>query len=424
MKLLSASVLLGLFSGRMLLPQTSLTSDMLAKAVITDDVNALDHLLSSGLNPNLTDRYSQTPLYVAILYRNSRAVHLLLVNHADPNAPLNRRATHPLSPLQYAAREGDSDIVSLLLSAGAHMNDQGATGRGALHYAVQSNQLDVIHFLLEKGADVNARDGEGASPLDDAVWRRSLDAVAILLAHGARLDDADSETGATPLNEAAFRGDEKIVAYLLQFHPDVTTPDKNGYSPFQNALRRKNENCAVLLMDAMPKERPTQDFFAKAMDAAITGNEPRMVQALLRRNVPVNSPLPSGLTPLNAAAATGNAEIVRLLLSNHADPNVAAATGGTPLEDASLKGFESVAALLLDHGARIDQVNRDSGTTALYAAASFGRAVVVNLLLERGASPNLCGSNRKTPLEAATENGFSEIAASLRSRGGVNRCAP
>jgi ankyrin repeat protein len=387
-------------------------------------VNAIDHLLASGANPNVMDRYSQTPLYTAILYRNTRAVHLLLVNHADPNAPLDRRGTHPLSPLQYAAREGDSTIVNQLLSAGAHINDKGTTGRSPLHYAALNNHLDVIPLLIEKGADVNARDEEGASALDDAVWNRSLDAIAILLAHGARLNDPDSETGATPLNEAAFRGDEKIVAYLLQFHPNVTTPDKKGYGPFDNAIRRKNESCALLLMDALSEERQADEFFAKAMDAAIMGNEPRMADALLRRKVPVNSPLPSGLTPLNAAASAGNADIVKLLLSNHADPNLAGAAGATPLEDASLKGFDAVAALLVEHGARIDQLNRDSGTTALYAAASFGRAAVVNLLLERGASPNICGANRKTPLEAATENGFPEIAASLRGHGGVNHCAP
>jgi ankyrin repeat protein len=409
----------------MLLPQSN-AADMVAKAVIMGDVNALDHLLASGLNPNVSDRFGQTPLSVAILYHNARAVNLLLRSHADPNGPLNRRAMHSLSavPIQYAAREGDVSIVSLLLTAGAHVNDKGATGRSALHYAIQSNHLDMIHLLIERGADVNARDSEGASPLDDAVWRRSLDAVAILLAYGARLNEPDSQTGATPINEAAFRGDEKIVAYLLQFHPELTAPDKNGYSPFENAIRRKNESCALLLMEALPEERRTEAFLAKAMVAAITGNEPRMVEALLRRNVPVNSPLPSGLTPLNAAAAAGNAEIVKTLLSNHADPNLAASAGDTPLEDASLKGFESVAALLVDNGARIDQINRDSGTTALYAAASFGRAAAVKLLLERGASPNLCGANRKTPLQAATENGFPEIAASLRSHGGANRCTP
>jgi ankyrin repeat protein len=80
--------------------------------------------------------------------------------------------------------------------------------------------------------------------------------------------------------------------------------------------------------------------------------------------------------------------------------------------------------MLLDHGALVNRLNSGSGTTALYAAASFGRGDVVKLLLNRGANPSLCGSNRKSPYQAAVENGYSELATLIRDHGGTKSCEP
>jgi ankyrin repeat protein len=326
-------------------------------------------------------------------------------------------------PLQFVAREGPTEMARALLAAGARIDDKGGTGLTPLHYAAQGDRLEMIQLLLEKGADINARDKEGASALDDAVWRKSLDGVAMLVAHGAQINDPEPTTGATPLNEAAFRGDARIVSFLLQFHPDVTVPDKKGYDAFANALRMKNETCALALLEAEPKGRLTTDFFGTAMEAAATRNEALVIEALLKRGVPVNSRLPSGGTALSVAASSGSSEAVSSLLKYDADPNLPSAGGAMPLEDAALKGFGSIVSLLLDRGARVDQINADSGATALYAAASFGRSEAVDVLLDHGANPSLCGTGRKTPLQVAIANGYAEVVEKIRSHGGRETCA-
>jgi len=415
--------ILSLTSAAILAAQINPAREMLATAVRAADLRSVENLLSSGINPDLPDRYGQTALSVALLYKNTKAVNLLLAYHADPNGPLSPNHQHSMVPIQFVAREGDPGLAWALLSAGARINDDASTGQTPLHYAVQGDRLEMIRFLLDKGADVNARDNEGASPLDDAVWRKSLDAVAILVARGAKINEPDPQTGATPLNEAAFRGDARIVSFLLQLHPDLALPDKKGFAPFANAVRMKNESCALALLEAEPKERLTVDYLGGAMEMAATRNEAAVVEALLKRGVPVDSRLPSGSTALSVAASSGSATAAASLLKNHADPDLAAPGGATPLEDAALKGFKDVASLLLDHGARIDRINNDSGATALYAAAAFGRGEVADLLLDRGANANLCGPNRKTPLGAAMENGSSEIAERIRDHGGRERCS-
>jgi ankyrin repeat protein len=400
-------------------------TEMLTKACRLGDVKTAESLLSAGVNPDLPDRYGATPLFYAVSFIHTEIVELLLDYHADPNAQVNvnvRKDSNQATttPLQYAARSGGLRITEILIAAGASVNAKGAEGRTALHFA--GSQVGMMHLLIENGADVNARDGDGIAPLDDAVWLGSLDAVAILLAHGARLNEIEPKTGATPINEAAYRGHASIVQYLLQFKPDLGIPDNRGNTPLENAMRMGKEDSALLLFEAEAAERRPPQFFQKTMDTAVRKDEPALVEALLRHGVDLNGILPSGSTPLGTAAFAGAVKVVGLLLKNNADPNIGGRDGSSPLEDASLAGYDEIAGMLLDHSALVNQINSGSGTTALYAAASFGRGGVVKLLLSRGANPNLCGRSRRSPYQAALENGNTGAANQIQIHGGAEGC--
>jgi ankyrin repeat protein len=389
-------------------------AEMLAKACSLGDLKTAEILLSSGVDPDLPDRYGRTPLYYAASFNQTKLVALLLAYHAHPNMP------YP--PLQVAAQRGNLHIAEMLFAAGAQIDTKPATGRTALHFAVIGDHLDVIRFLIEKGAEVNVRDVEGTSPLDDAVWRGYLDATAILMAHGARLNEPEAKTGATPINEAAYRGNTPLVQYLLQFNPDLGISDKRGYTPLENAIRMGNADSALLLLEAETNVQKTSQFFKKMISAAIKKDESVLVAALLRHGALANGTLPSGATPLDTAASTGAVKAARVLLNNGADPNRGGRNGTSPLEDASLKGFDTIVGMLLDHGALVNQVNSGSGTTALYAAASFGKGNVVTLLLKRGADPTICGKGHATPYQTALDNGYSEIAAQIQRHGESEDC--
>ena len=400
-------------------------AELLFQAARLGNTQQLESLLASGVSPDLVDQYGHTPLYYAVAYNHTDSVELLLASHANPNtAVFGHYAAdtleRPATPLQCAAELGNRRIASQLIEAGAHVNEKGSSGRTALHYA--NGHLDLIALLINKGVDINARDADGDSALDEAVWYGSLDTVALLVAHGARLDEAQTKTGATPINEAAFKGQTTLVQYLLQFRPNLQTADKHGYGPLENAVRMGKEDVAVLLLNAEAKGTETPESLAKAMDLAVRRGESAVVESLLQNGFSANGVLPSGATLLDVAAFEGALKVVDVLLAHNADPTVSGRNGNFALEDASLKGFARVASKLLEHGAKINQTNGGSGTTALYSAAAFGKGEVVKLLLERGANPRLCGKNMKTAYQAALENGFTELAGEIQMHGGGKGC--
>ena len=99
----------------------------------------------------------------------------LLAMGADPNMHFSYGGSD-YTLLQFAAYDGNLDMVQLLANAGANVNGADAGGRTALHAAAKCDfrlssddrAADTIAFLLSRGADVRAKDAAGKTALDRA----------------------------------------------------------------------------------------------------------------------------------------------------------------------------------------------------------------------------------------------------------------
>ena len=117
------------------------------------------------------------------------------------------------TPLHWAAANGQTTLVGMLLDNGAPVNGADSWGRTPLHVAVR--WPDVVKLLLERGAAVDVTDRFLNTPLHLGV--RDRDVVTMLLEAGAD-PNAKNTFGRTPLDLCLRRGDSPhnmSVARLL-----------------------------------------------------------------------------------------------------------------------------------------------------------------------------------------------------------------
>lgn len=91
---------------------------------------------------------------------------------------INSKDSDGKAPLNYAAHNGNINVMNMLLENGADINVKDNLGRTPLHYAVDSGQNDAVNILLESGSDVNVKDNLGRTPIHYALC---IYAVKIML---------------------------------------------------------------------------------------------------------------------------------------------------------------------------------------------------------------------------------------------------
>ena len=149
------------------------------EAIEKRDVQALSCLVDAGTE--VKDRYGWTPLHSAAGSGHTDIVKLLL----DAGADKDVKNENGYTPLHGAARYGHTDIVELLLDAGADMEVKVKRGWTPLHFAAFRGRTDIVKLLLDAGADEKVKDKDGRTPLNFALtWVRRKgdpDMVKLLL---------------------------------------------------------------------------------------------------------------------------------------------------------------------------------------------------------------------------------------------------
>ncbi|CAN4100956.1 unnamed protein product [Withania somnifera] len=175
-------------------------------AAANGHIEVVSMLIDQSVNPDLFNRYKQTPLMLAAMHGNISCVQKLIEAGANILMfdSLNGRTC-----LHYAAYYGNSDCLTTILSASrtSHIasswgyarfvNFKDGKGATPLHLAARQKRLECVHILVDNGALACASTGgygfPGSTPLHWAARGGSLDCIRELLAWGAdRLQRDDS----------------------------------------------------------------------------------------------------------------------------------------------------------------------------------------------------------------------------------------
>jgi ankyrin repeat protein len=194
---------------------------------------------------------------------------------------------------------------------------------------------------------------------------------------------------ASPVADAAMRGDVARVRALIAERADVNAAQGDGMTALHWAARRGQDDLAGVLLDA--------------------GAGTKAVTRL------------GGYMPLHLAAQQGSDMVVRALLARGADPSAVTTTGAVPLHFAAASGSVTAISLLVERGADPNAREPQWGQTPLMFAAAAGRTSAIRPLIAAGADPaitarviDLSARNRDDSAESRARN--ARIAAIQKER--------
>jgi len=263
---------------------------------------------------NDQDDDGNTPLANAVVQEQIDVVKLLLDHGADPNISNKNGDT----PLGYAASRNGTNgtlLCEWLLAKGAIVNPTNKTEYRItpLDWAISSDNTELVKILLDAGASVKAKNDNGDTPLDAAADRGDLEIAQMLIAHGADVN-AKITGGTTPLMKAAGNGHVDIIKLLLDHGADVNFKRSDGLTALVDAAgagaEHHGKECVELLLDKGADIKATDGNGETVLIKAAYYGNTDVVVLLIAKGADVNAKSKNGKTPLNVATKP---EIINLL---------------------------------------------------------------------------------------------------------------
>ncbi|MFC9999098.1 ankyrin repeat domain-containing protein [Nocardia sp. NPDC127526] len=168
------------------------------------------------------------------------------------------------------------------------------------------------------------------------------------------------------------------------------------------------EMAELVRCGADPNRRDPRNQFTP-LHRAVRSKRADVAEVLLGVGANVEAQAERHGTPLRMACAMGDSEMVRVLLRFGADP---LAGPDRPLHAAAEYGRAEIVGMLLYEGVEVD-FRDGAGRTALHVAAANGQSGVVMFLLAAGADRDLVNKRGRTPAQEAMAQGHFGAAMLL-----------
>jgi len=271
---------------------------------------------------------------------------------------VNRRDVDGSTPLQWAVYNGDVAEATRLVRAGADVSLANKYGATPMSLAAEVANTDILKVLLEAGANVDSPNPDGQTALLAVSRTGNVDAARLLLDHHASVDAREKWGGQTALMWASARRHPEMMQLLISRGADV------------NARSIDRDYQRHVTAEGRPKNLDSGGF--TPLLYAARENCAACVDVLLKNKADIDLPDPDGVSPLLLAILNANWDLAKQLISASADVNQWDIFGEAPLVTA------------VDLRQRVD-----GGRASIDPTNTTRGLAIVNLLLERGADPNM-----------------------------------
>ncbi|XP_071115765.1 death-associated protein kinase 1-like [Haliotis cracherodii] len=329
-------------------------------------------------------RWKQSMQAVRICNKLSRSMLRKSVDTLDSRNGINeeeKAENFVMAALFCASEEGNVDGLKDLSETANNidLNTANKHGETAVHMAASGGHVDVIKFLQSKGVDVGVRDKQGDSAVYWAARQGQLDVIKYLQEANVPLD-GKNKSGENALHVAARYGHAHVVDHLCEAGVSINLQDSLGETP--------------------------------AHSAAWHGFS-HIVRSLCFADAVLDIQNKEGETALHCASVRGNLPCVKILLEHGAPLNHMDKRGSTSLHMACHRHHTSIALLLLNAGCEMDLMEKETGESALHAAAREGLLSIVHTMCELGCKVDTVSVDGLTPLHLASKAGHIDIVRCL-----------
>ena len=319
---------------------------------------------------------------------------------ASRKSDVNRRDVDGSTPLQWAVYKNDVTEARRLLRAGADVSLANNYGATPMSLAAEVGNTDMLKLLLEVGANADSPNADGQTALQAVARTGKVDAAQVLLDHHAAVDAREKWGGQTALMWASARRHPEMMQLLIARGADV------------NARSIDRDYQRHVTAEGRPKSLDSGGL--TPLLYAARENCTACVDVLLKNKADIDLPDPDGVSPLLLAIMNANWDLAKQLIAAGADVNQWDIYGEAPLLTA------------------VDLRNRvDGGRASIDPTNTTKGMAIVNLLLERGADPNMqllfkpanvrgggtTFTRGATPLIRAATNGDLEAVKILLAHG-------